>query len=549
MTQTLQNTESADRQFKTVQEIVAARYANLRSLYGPQLFRTSVGELRNDRKKSLFATYIEGFNSAEERQHHRCTACANFVRLYGDLAFVTDDGALVSAFWGDGGNDLTIPELYAPGIRAMGKRVTASKIISPFFAEAGTWGIAEDHGDDGTTWNHFCVEYADGWSHKLLTPEQGMAAKTQDYLTVLRAITNNTLDTVNKACTFIGQSDAAKALHPQIEWLLAQAQTHAGKGARAAITNKLWKAVAAAPDAFCHPTSGAVSVVLEKISAGMSFAQLERFMKSEVMDPLNYQRPQVAPTQGNIKQAEAIVEKLGIASALKRRFATAADILPGAYIWETPDEDVKPGAGGVFGHLKPKGEEDARAQALPAKTMTWRKFKETILPQAKSVKIRPNVKDNFTAYVTAVDADAAPILKWDDEHTRNPVSWYLYPGGSTAFQWGIQGARWYDVPFILKAPPLWTGKLNPINEHELIVIAEAADSRNDSAALFPQILRNELHSVRATIEAYSGSSKLETAQDGRMLAGILLDSNNAAVRLRVDLGNGVTGEYEIDRWD
>lgn len=35
------------------------------------------------------------------------------------------------------------------------------------------------------------------------------------------------------------------------------------------------------------------------------------------MNPLQYQRPQAAPSAGNVAQAERIVEKLGIANSLE----------------------------------------------------------------------------------------------------------------------------------------------------------------------------------------------------------------------------------------
>ena len=44
------------------------------------------------------------------------------------------------------------------------------------------------------------------------------------------------------------------------------------------------------------------------------------------MDPLKYQRPQVTPGTGNVARAEEIVEKLGIATSLKRRFARLEEL-------------------------------------------------------------------------------------------------------------------------------------------------------------------------------------------------------------------------------
>src|SRR5690606_31045341 len=95
------------------------------------------------------------------------------------------------------------------------------------------------------------------------------------------------------------------------------------------------------------------------------------------MHPLQYQRPQAAPTAGAIAAAERLVEQMGIAPALRRRFARLDEI---EALWR-PAAEPEPAesAGGVFAHLTPKGKIPTRELELPATTMTWEKFQRTVL--------------------------------------------------------------------------------------------------------------------------------------------------------------------------
>jgi hypothetical protein len=135
------------------------------------------------------------------------------------------------------------------------------------------------------------------------------------------------------------------------------------------------------------------------------------------MHPLQYQRPQAAPTSGNIERAEKLVEKLGIQRSLERRFARLGEIQT---IWK-PTEEVKHEGNGVFSHIKPKNKNEIPKMELPPIKMTWRKFCETVLPSAKGIEFYVNGVDNYSAILTAVHEDAPPILQWETKNTE-PLS-------------------------------------------------------------------------------------------------------------------------------
>jgi hypothetical protein len=177
-----------------------------------------------------------------------------------------------------------------------------------------------------------------------------------------------------------------------------------------------------------------VGTPLEDLAAGMNFATVSgRF--AERMHPLRYLRPQAAPRAGNIANAEKIVAQLRIARSLERRFARLDEI---ETLWTPRPTEPRPGGAGVFSHLFARGDAPSQPFDVPPITMTWAKFAATVLPSAESLELWVGGGgDHFVALVTAVHPDALPILQWDCEDRRNPVSWCVYLNGSPPSTWGL----------------------------------------------------------------------------------------------------------------
>ena len=154
---------------------------------------------------------------------------------------------------------------------------------------------------------------------------------------------------------------------------------------------------------------------------------------------------------------------------------------------------------------------------------------------------------NFFAFVTAVDPTAPPILQWDSETDRNPVSWYVYNGGSTAFQWGLSGSTYAAVKAITTQPSSWGGGSDHQSNGVYVVLDGAKDSRKSGLALFPEILKTEYHGIRAALEAYSLSREIAAVDSP--VCGLALQKNGRwDVTLRVT-SRGTRVTYKLDRWD
>ncbi len=201
--------------------------------------------------------------------------------------------------------------------------------------------------------------------------------------------------------------------------------------------------------------------------------------------------------------------------------------------------------GGVFGHLTAKGCEPAPTVQLPTLTMTWEKFSRIVLPNVERIEAVAPPLGNYRALLTAQNDDAPLIFKWG-----NPISGYVYHNGSTASRWGLRPGAWTPVAAIVRDPSQQNGDDAHYlaGDRLLLVLEGARDEGTDQGnALFPECLRGDLFSVRATIEAYSKRAVIGAA-DGQLASGLDLSRSAANCSLRA-FANGAWTAYQIDRWD
>jgi hypothetical protein len=126
---------------------------------------------------------------------------------------------------------------------------------------------------------------------------------------------------------------------------------------------------------------------------------------AEKMHPLRYQRPQSAPAEGNIAQAEQRLEKLGIARSLERRYARLEEIRT---LWKPVLEQRRHSAG-IFGQLRAKSRISG-SPIIGTTTLTWEKFARIVLPTAQRIEYQvPDHPESFCALITAVHGDAPPL--------------------------------------------------------------------------------------------------------------------------------------------
>ena len=479
--------------------------------------------------KGLFDAYLDGF-PANWRQYHNCHACRRFIDQFGSLVTIDNEGKTASAIW----DRVAVPASYRASIKAMETIIKKAKVTGVFLSSREVWGQPETG-----VWRHFYIKpnKDEVFASAVKTAEQAMAEKLEDFKNIIRALSEFPVPVLEQALKLL-KSEALyrseKVIGPA-QWLydLHKSRNAVVKSRR---RNIVWKAIATAPDGFCHPRASVVGSLLKDIASGAyHFEEVSRRF-TEKMHPLRYQRPQTAPSAGNIEQAEKIVKQLGVEKSLERRFARIDEV---DALWIPAPVEEKKQEKGIFGSIKPKDATFIREMNPPLIVCTWVKLAETVLPTAKAIELLVPAHGDFIALVTAVHPDSPPILQWDTTEHRNPVSWYRYHGGSPASRWMLSASKWVPVTAICLYPGRWfDGKCSHGNE-AMFILPGAVDSCNDSLALFPETLKSEFHQIRSTIEAFSKANKLIGTEEASACGICAVGSH-----IRSD---GI--EYKIDRWD
>ncbi len=530
----------SDKAYADFENIIANRVVSIKT----PLFTTDANE------DQLWSCYLNSL-PVDQRQHYNCHTCRKFIQRYGGLVYVDEFSNTQSPLWSSArdSDDIQFPEFFEKACDAMRRLVKHAKITGVFLSPDKTWGVPKTG-----LWSHLSGVRRLPFEHKVLTADQMMAQLKEERGILCHSLADYSLDVVTQATRVLDQdalyrSEKAvevakwfKALHERINVV-----------DRAWRDNVIWLAVATAPPGFCHVRSTVISTLLVDIKIGLSFDAISRRW-SQKLHPLQYQRPSAAPSEGAIAAAEKLVEKLGVAKSLERRYARLEEIQ--TWHWKprvVENADLHEHVGEVFSHLYKKIQ--PTQIELPAKLTTFEKFHKEVMPNAESIEVSVPSHGSFYGLVTAVHPDAPPILQWDGlscggmAMRRNPVSWYFYNGGSDAIRWGID-MGWRNVTCIFASPCHWQepGKFRHQGDKVFFALEGCQDQYAKAAhlCLFPEILKSEFHGIRSVIEAHGRTRGISEADQGTA-NGIALDTNRpTTLYVRVNTADG-SSLYNIDR--
>lgn len=524
-----------DETWRALLASVRARFAEVTAGEGVPLFKTAAGDLD--------ATFLAALPE-ELRQEHRCSACRSFLQRHGGLVRVADDGQLVSALW----DPSAAPTPYVAAVEALAAAVTRAPIARVFLSPRETWGRPRT-GD----WTHFSVEPAPALRFRgsaVRTASRAIADRQVDRAALERALAEFPLDLVRQAHALLttDKLQRSEVCLDIAAWLLALHERLAGVRDARLRDNLVWQATAAAPVGWPRVRSTMLGTLLADLAAGLPFADIKARFDAKV-HPLAYMRPSAPPRAGNIARAEEIVAKLGSAGALARRFARLADVRA---LWLPKPEKPAREERGVFSHLKAQAA-PAPALDVPPVTMTWDKFSRAVLPTAEAIEFfvadRP---DAYIGLITAADPEAPPIVQWDHEGARNPVTWYVYVGGSAPARWNLAPGRFHPVTAITYQPSMWSGAGKfPHHGQKVIFLLKGAKDRDYVAGggFFPSFLKSEYHEIRSTLEAHANSAVIAGKDDAEACGICLQKGTSWDYTFRVTARGGSRLVYKLDRWD
>ena len=498
------------------------KWFELQTSEAPNLFQTDV--------EHLFDTYLKSF-PAKDRQHYNCRACHDFIRKYGGLVRINSLGEQIPVMW-----PASVPKFFQKTVEACRRAVMSAKIVSVFYGDGMSWGIRESYPDG---WHHTYVEPPRRFLHVntgIKTAGQKMAETREEYAMLCRALADFSLSTAKLAASLTEGDDLYRSekVRGVAKWFFELKQKVDQTKNRKMRENLVWAAVGSAPAGWCHVRSTMIGTLLEDLASGANLSEVTSRFR-EKMSPLQYQRPSAAPTVGAIERAEKLVERLGIARSLERRFATKEDL---ELLWEPRPPKAGKASGGVFDHLRTA---PLLETLQDTKKITWEKFAKEVLPEAEEIRYVVPYRGPFLALTTAVHPDAPNILQWG-----NPVAWYLYYMGSEPQQWGLRPMTTVKVMGVLHFPPFWDGA-TPVNAEPgaIFLLEGMKDSRSSGLALFPETLKSELHEVRSVIEAHSARGKLGEVETPACGVDTRKWDQSFQVKSR---DSQIVRTYHIDRW-
>lgn len=505
------------------------------------LFQTDVDA------EEVWSTYINNIPT-EYRQHYNCNCCKNFIKRYGNLVTLTktETGSVIveSVLWKRASEQMGPFGVVNNELRTL---VLSKRISNVFSLDTKEFVIGNPE--------------AGGWTHlhkpikreckfinrdKLLTASQKEAEYKQDFIMLKNVLIDFPLSVISDAYRVVksGHIEQASISENMVEWLLDLSKDWNDQNNKAYRDLLVWLAVATAPRGYAHIRNTILGELMAMLKEGKTFDQVNVRWK-QMVNPLNYQRPKAAPSEGAIDRAEDIFNKLNLQSSLDRRYARFEEIP--SFVWRpnSVEQDTKKyglNEHGIFGELRPgKNKKGYTPIELPASKMTVTEFLNKLTNEAASinkVEIKPNLTSNaYFGFLTASDPESEPILQWDCRNILdksdegNPVSWYFNSAITQPTDWNLSHYTWTECTGICKPPYMWgisevvsKDLYSHLPTHLFLILKDCRPKVPCSLGLFPAILKNELREVRSVIEAYSNKNKA-TGSELASACGIALSVN------------------------
>lgn len=506
---------------------------------------------------NLFDLFLANL-PANLRQHYNCRCCKQFFERFGSLVVIEENGIQLPIMW----PNHEVPPVFSLAMETIYAAVRRAKVTGVFLSTDTVWGTVRNTPQSGPykgkTWSHIHavppIKIRAPYS-ALSTCDQRMAVKVEEFGMIERTLKDFNKDVVERALDVIRyvnipQSEKVKG---PLTWLAELHRALALTRNEAIRHNLIWRACASAPVGFAHIRSGLTGTLLEDVRAGLSVDTIKAKYEKKVA-PTVYMRPTAAPSGGLIDEAEKAIAKMGLETALQRRYARL-DEVEAVWVPRARQERAEVKNPGLFEALRKREVHPLFAGGQnDAVRYTWEKFQKEILPEADLIEILVPTHGSFFGMLSATDPAAYPILWWDRPEARNPVNYYVLVRGDYAVNWGLKGGSYVKVNAIALDPSTWKGMGTRDNtpKHVFMVLEGAKPSKAaESLCLFPEDLTSSLHGYRKVIEAFNNTKQPTGAGQASACGYVTPTGRNGEwpnCNLRVTNKAGTCYYVRLDRW-
>lgn len=377
---------------------------------GSTLFRTDAP------KDGMWETYLKAFPEGtnplfREKTVYDCSCCRQFIKNVGNVVIVQDN-KLVS-IW-----DILIDE--EPNFQivadALSAYVKSFPIKNIFLSKESTAGKDKDFDQiagNTVTFHHFFINIP-----KVLVHKTGMgtvlADKLADHDVLKRSLTDLTQDSVDTVAELIAQNSIYRGEEFEKDIAnFSRMKKEFDTLSEEDKDNFVWAASVGSYKGVVRMRNTPIGTLLTDLSEGRDLEIAVNAFES-IVAPENYKRSTALVTKAMVDNAKATLEKLGLTSALNRRFATIDDVHINNILFTDKTATVSKD---VFEEIA----SDAPVKNLSkVEVVSIDKFLSDILPNATSIEalVENTHAGNFVSLIAPSDPTAGNLFKWN-----NKFSW------------------------------------------------------------------------------------------------------------------------------
>ena len=358
-------------------------------------------------RDTLVNAYLDTFPDPARRQYHNCSCCKNFLRQYGGLVNVAEDGTLITVW------DFEIDGEYKEIPKILGAIVRNAAIKNRFYSDTAKLGVDKNLqlvNEKAIEWNHFYV----------VAPNE-IVVKSKD-IGSLQSTTYNNYNVLKRGLQTLSRESIRTVLD-----LIDNNSLYRGAEHRFKLKSFLEAFDTISCDALAWKNSlapyatirnSSIGTLLQDLSEGRELEQAVRAYEAMVA-PANYRRPTALVTKGMIEKAEKSLQELGLLASLERRHALKDDIPLDSVYYVDRGREYK----GIFDSMKDSL--PVAVKKLSTTETNLGNFIKDILPKADLVEIlfEERLKKNLANLIAPMYTSAPTLFSWD-----NAISWSYVDG-------------------------------------------------------------------------------------------------------------------------